>query len=185
MLAFVGINCSIARAVDSDASVRSDEIQVERSGDRFTVDVRMQVAVPVGLAWAVLIDFENMPNFIRNLTESKVMERTETKVRVQQKGTTKVGPFSFALESTRDVELFPMREIRAVGIRGNFKYVLSSMRLQASGNGTQLTYHVDAQPDFWVPPLIGPAVVQQQTAEQLSSLLGEMKRRHAVAESNR
>jgi len=174
-----------AGASEPVPAVQSSDIRFERSGDEFTIDVHMRVAVPVAVAWAVLVDFEGMPNFIPNLTESRVVERIGTTVRVSQKGTTRVGPFVFELDSTRDVQLTPYREIRAVGIRGNFKHVESSMRLEARDEGTLLTYHVKAVPDFWVPPLIGPTVIRQQTAEQLSSLLAEMRRRHPLADSQR
>ena len=51
------------------------------------------------------------------------------------------------------------------------------MQLEAETGGTRLQYHAEVQPDFWFPPLIGPALVQRQTAEQFSAMIQEMLRR--------
>ena len=57
----------------------------------------------------------------------------------------------------------------------------SVMTLSAEPSGTRLVYHADVEPGFWLPPLVGPAAVRDQTAEQFSALFAEMKKRDAAA----
>jgi hypothetical protein len=51
------------------------------------------------------------------------------------------------------------------------------MQLEPEAGGTRLQYHAEVQPEFWMPPLIGPAIVRHETAEQFSAIIDEMIRR--------
>jgi len=163
-------------AGEADA-VASKDVRVERVGDSFTVDLRMYAPVAPELAWAVLIDFERMAEFIPNLTHSQILERGEDTLQIRQKGVARYGPFSSSFESTREIRLTPKREIRAHGVGGNVKRMESLMRLEAEGDGTRLTYHAEVLPDFWLPPMVGPSFVRHETAEQFSAMIREMLRR--------
>jgi len=166
-----------AIAGDNDPAVRKNDVRVERVADSFTVDVVMHAPVAPALAWAVLIDFERMAEFIPNLTHSQILERGEGTLRVRQKGTARYGPFSSNFDSIREIQLTPQREIRAHGVGGNIKRMDSLMRLEAEGDGTRLEYHAEVLPDFWLPPLFGPSFVRHETAEQFSAMINEMLRR--------
>ncbi len=43
----------------------------------------------------------------------------------------------------------------------NFKYSVERWELKKDGNGTLMTYHFDMEPDFFVPPLIGPYFIKR------------------------
>ena len=46
--------------------------------------------------------------------------------------------------------------------RSNFKYSTSEWSLEADGKGgTNMTYVLEMEPDFWVPPLIGPFALKR------------------------
>lgn len=50
--------------------------------------------------------------------------------------------------------------------RSNFKYSTSEWTLEPDGGGgTNLTYALEMEPDFWVPPLIGPWRLKRALAE--------------------
>jgi carbon monoxide dehydrogenase subunit G len=141
------------------------------------VDVTVHVPVNAARAWAVLTDFEHMADFVPNLTSSQVTERSDTLVKVSQKGVAKYGFFSAPFESIREIHLTPRREIRAHGVGGNLRRMESVMQLEPDGSGTRLIYHAEVRPGFWFPPLIGPSLVQHETAEQFSAMLREMVQR--------
>ena len=166
-----------ALAADTHATVADSEVHVERANGSFTVDITLHVPVDAARAWAVVTDFEHMADFVPNLASSQVTERSDTLVKVVQKGVAKYGVFSTPFESTREIHLIPTHEIRAHGVGGNVQRMESLMQLEPEGTGTRLTYHAEVQPGFWFPPLIGPSLVQHQTAEQFSAMLHEMLRR--------
>ncbi|NMG75224.1 hypothetical protein GPA25_10700 [Aromatoleum diolicum] len=164
-------------AVDAPSLVSEGDVRVERAGGSFTVDLLAHAPVSPAQAWAVLTDFEHMADFVPNLRTSVVTERTDTLVRVRQSGTARYGIFWTDFESVREVRLFPPHEIRAHGVGGNVRRMDSVMRLEPETGGTLLRYHAEVQPDFWLPPLLGPSFVRHETAEQFAAIIQEMVRR--------
>ena len=160
-----------------ETAIGGDDVKIERAGKRFTVDVQFLVPVRRAVAWAVVTDFEHMTEFIPNLTLSQVVSRGHDSVRIRQKAVGYLGPFPVEVESVREVQMSHPREIRARGVGGNVEKIESVMTLEAVGEGTQIRYHVEAEPDFWFPPLIGPAMVRKKTVEQFTALIAEMRRR--------
>lgn len=179
LMALAAMLCpvQVAMTADGQSLVSDSDVRVERSGGNFTVDLTIYAPVAPALAWAVLTDFENMGEFVPNLISSHVTERSDTLLKVTQKGLARYGLFSANFESIREIQLTPLREIRAHGVGGNIRRMESTMQLQAEGAGTRLTYHAEVLPGFWLPPLIGPALVRHETAEQFSAMVHEMLRR--------
>ena len=175
----VALLCPIPSAIAADGppAVPDNDVRVQSSGASFTVDVTMYTTAPPTLAWAVLTDFDHMGSFVPNLASSQVLERSDTLLKVAQKGVARYGIFSASFESIREISLSPQREIWAHNIGGNVKSLDSVMQLQAEGAGTRLHYHAEVIPGFWFPPLIGPSLVRHETAEQFSAMLQEMQRR--------
>lgn len=179
LMALAAMLCPVQLAMTADGQplVSDSDVRVERSGGNFTVDLTMYAPVELSLAWAVLTDFDHMGEFVPNLISSQVTERSDTVLKVTQKGVARFGLFSAKFESIREISLTPLREIRAHGVGGNIKRMESVMQLQADGAGTRLTYHAEVLPGFWFPPLIGPAMTRHETAEQFTAILHEMIRR--------
>jgi Polyketide cyclase / dehydrase and lipid transport len=45
---------------------------------------------------------------------------------------------------------------RTVPERSDFKYTLSEWTFAAEGTGTRVTYMMEMEPNFWLPPFVGP-----------------------------
>jgi len=45
---------------------------------------------------------------------------------------------------------------RTVPERSDFKYSMSEWTFAAEGEGTRVTYLMEMEPDFWLPPFVGP-----------------------------
>ncbi|MCY7307216.1 MAG: SRPBCC family protein [Rhodoferax sp.] len=165
------------RAADVQVWVQDNDVRIQRVGDRFLVELEFVAPVPLALAWAVLTDFARMRDFVPNLTSSEVLERNENLLRVMQKGVARYGPFSAKFESTREILLFAPTEIRSHNVGGTVKQMDSVMQLQSEGSGTRLRYRAEVSPGIWFPPLVGPALVRHEVAEQFSAIVQEMVRR--------
>lgn len=154
------------------------DVHVERAGDTFKVDVTMKAPVPSAQVWAVLVDFDHMAQFLPNMQSSEVIERTGNQIKVRQRGEARYGIFSTDYETVREVKFDPMKTIRARGLAGDFKHMDSLMELSTDGDDTVMHYHAEVEPQFALPPLIGPAAVRKQTADQFNAMLQEILRRH-------
>lgn len=178
----VGCSAPSFAAEPNTPAVSEHEVKVVRADGGFSIDLTLHAQVPIGVAWAVLTDFDHMAEFIPNVSHSQVLHRNENLLKIGQKGKAHWGPLTMNFESVREVTLVPQREIRTHGLSGTVKRVDSSMTLEPVGDGTRLRYHTEVEPGSWFPPLLGPAKVRQETAAQFSAIVQEMLRRQAVLE---
>ena len=157
-------------------------VTVRRDGDQFHVEAVMHADVPQKIVWEVLTDFSRLSQLLPDVHVSEVTPGVDDRhMSIRQVGVARFGPFSKKYESTREVVLVPQEQISATNVAGNLKSMHSVMTLSPEAGGTRLAYQADVEPGFWLPPLVGPAAVRDQTAEQFSALITEMKRRDAAA----
>ncbi len=158
-------------------TVSPDDIRITRAGDGFRIDVTLIASVPLEVAWQVLTDFDHMARFVPNLERSSVVRRKGNSLLVEQQGKVYFGPFSVEFGSTREVDLVPMRTIRAHQISGTARSMDSSMQLLSVADGTRLEYHAEIVPETYLPPMFGPGAVRREMADQFTAILNEMRMR--------
>ena len=165
----------------ANAAEPTIQVGIEKSGDVFIIDTRFDFPVPLRMAWDVLTDYDNMAGILSNVTSSKVMERDENTLRVQQAGVAKYGIISYSFVSEREVRLEPMKRILARQITGNAKQFSSEMDLTPDGNTTQVRYHAETIPDSALARTFGGAFIQHEVEEQFTAMATEMLRRKTTA----
>jgi len=170
---------ALACHAGGEPAVVPADVQVQRQGSHFSIDVVMHASVPPPLAFEVLTDFDHMARFVPNLQDSRVLERRGLTWRVAQKGAAHWGLITLPFESVRELQLDPPREIRAHALSGSTSAMDSLMQLEPEPGGTRLHYHAEVEPGGWFPPGIGPALVQHETSEQFSAMLREMQARRS------
>lgn len=156
------------------------EVKVRRSAGVVIVDASFAVSASPQEVWAVLTDFEHMASFIGNVKSSSVVARTDEMVTVAQAGEASFGPIKFAFDSVRELRLLPFDAIRSRLVSGNMKQFEGITRLAAEAAGTRVTYHSEAVPKAWVPPLVGTSFVEHETREQLGDIRTEILRRKSA-----
>ena len=174
-LALFALLASIAGAAASERIA----VKVEKSGQRVTIDVVVQADAPVAQAWTVFTDYEAMPAFLKSVTQSKVLKRDGNSVTVEQAGAVRVAFMRFAFHAVRSVELAPMHEIRSAQVSGDFKeYASTTTFAPNEQGGVRIHHHGSYVPKAWIPPLIGPALIEAETRRQYEQFLAEIERRH-------
>lgn len=156
-------------------------VKVQRHGETIVVDVEATVAAPVRDAWSVFTDYDHMASFISNIKQSKVIVRNGNSLEVEQAGETRVAFLRFGFATVRAVELVPMQEIRSSLVSGDFKAYASTTRIAATPSGVKISHHGEYVPKSWLPPLIGPAVVESETRKQYREFIAEIERRGLAA----
>jgi hypothetical protein len=91
------------------AGVRAEPhpFSVRRVEGEYLVEGSLTVAVPPLVAWEVLTDYDDMSRFVVDMLESRVLEDAGGRLRVLQRGVTRLGPLSFDYEVEREVTLDP------------------------------------------------------------------------------
>ncbi|MFO1396931.1 MAG: SRPBCC family protein [Burkholderiales bacterium] len=152
-------------------------VHVEKDGGTIRVRVDCPVRAPAAIAWDVLTDYDNMAKFVSNLTQSSVRMRMGDRVQVFQKGKASRGPLSIAFENVREIELVPRTEIRSRIVSGDTMPAEFVTRIEERGGEVHVVHTGHYTPSMWVPPGIGPALIEAETRKQYGEIRAEIVRR--------
>jgi len=155
-------------------------VGVEKSGDTFVVDARVDLPVPVRQAWGVLTDFDSMASVLSNLRSSKIERRAGNVLYVAQEGIARFGVFSYTFNSLREIRLEPMRRIIARQLTGTASSFESETALSEGGRGTVVHYHAEIAPGSAIARVFGGPFIRHEVEEQLAAMAAEMARRAAL-----
>ena len=169
-------------AVAASVGAASDDgkdiaVRIQKNGPSIVVDVDLPVAATALEAWNVMTDYDNMARFISNLQSSRIIGRDGNTLTVEQKGRASRGPLTLSFENIREIVLVPSREVHSRLISGDLKASEFTTRVIDHGDTAQIVNHGEFVPKIWVPPIIGPAVIEAETRKQFQELRVEILRR--------
>jgi len=154
-------------------------VHVRQDGNRIAVDVDVPVKATAVEAWNVITDYDNMAKFVTSLQSSKVLERDGNKVILYQKGVASRGPLSITFENTREIVLTPPTRIESHLVSGDLEESDFTTHVVDRGDSIQILNHGVFIPRMWVPPIIGPILIEAETRTQFQELRAEIMRRKA------
>ena len=121
----------------------------------------MHLAATRESIYAVLTDFDNnaYSRISRSYKESRYLEPAADgtpMVYTRMEGCAGRRCISFA--RTERLETDPPRWIKSTALPelSDFKHAMSEFVLEPEGDGTRMVYRSEIEPDFFVPPLVGP-----------------------------
>jgi hypothetical protein len=174
MLAMLPV-AGLPAAMDQDIEVR-----VKKNGPEVAVDVDCPVNASVAVTWEVLTDYDHMSEFLSDVQHSSVQARDGHTLQVYQKGKAERGLLSISFENLREVVLVPHREIRSRLISGDLKASAFTTRVVDDGTLIHIINSGRYTPKIWVPPIIGPTLIEAETRKHFGELRNEILRRHAL-----
>jgi len=154
-------------------------VAVSKDGGVVRVDVELDVDATQEEVWNVLTDYPGMPRFLPMLESSVVLNRDGNRLEVAQHGRASHGPVSFAFDNVRRIVLTPQREISARIVSGDLAPGEVTTKLSSDGATTLVRVHGEYRPDIWIPPVVGPALIAEETREQWKLLRKEIVARRA------
>ena len=174
MLAMLPV-AGLRAAADQDIEVR-----VKKNGAEVAVDVDCPVNASVAVTWEVLTDYDHMSEFLSDLQHSSVQARDGHTLQVYQKGKAERGLLSITFENLREVVLVPNQEIRSRLISGDLKASAFTTRVVDDGTLVHIINSGQYTPKIWVPPVIGPTLIEAETRKHFGELRNEILRRNAL-----
>lgn len=158
----------------------ADDIKVrsERTADGKAIQVEAALALPINhdVVWAVLNDYENMPQFVPDILSTRLISAQPGKKRVEVEGVARLLFLEFPTHTILDVVYRPDGSVAINSVAGNLS-VNGVMRMRGDGPFTRVDYQARIAPDFWLPPLIGDFLIGRQIERQFEGMVAEMHRR--------
>jgi hypothetical protein len=136
-------------------------VDVTREGERYHLLANAELDAPAAAVYQVLLDYED-----DRFGRISDIYKESAYLAPASDGTPLVythveGCLLFFCRSMRRVERLEVIEprfIRTTTIpeRSDFKFSESEWDLEANGAATTITYRLSIEPDFWLPPFVGP-----------------------------
>ncbi len=155
------------------------DVSVQRAGDGFVVLTTARIDAPLADVHAAITDYANLAAINPSILESRVTRREASGVqRVRTVIRVCILVFCKDVVLEQDVSEPVSGEIIAVMIPGNcdFRSGQAHWSLQAEGNSTRMRYSQVFEPDFWVPPLIGPWLMRNKLVEEVETTMRYLER---------
>lgn len=153
---FVLLECASAAELE--------RVTVEREDDRYVLHSETVLAATPAQLYALLIDYDSFTKFTSAFSESRNVEPDdEGRPRFYTRMEGCVLLFCVTFERHGHLELKPESHITAIvdPEASDFKYSVETWELIEREEGTLLVYQFEMEPDFWVPPIIGPFYIRR------------------------
>ena len=152
-------------------------VRVQKDGPVINVEVDAPVAAQRAIVWEVLTDYDNMSKFISNLEQSVVRLRSGNHLVVDQKGKASRGPITFPFENVREIELVPEREIQSRMTSGDAMPAEFTTKIEERSGKLHIVHTGKYTPKTWIPPVVGPMLIEDETRKQYGEIRDEIVRR--------
>jgi hypothetical protein len=144
------------------AAATIDELDVIKQRGRYSLEANARLDATPESIYAVLTDFDDnaYARISRAYKESRYLDEPAADgtplVYTRMEGC--MLWHCMTLERTERLETDAPRWIKSTALPegSNFKHATSEWVLEPDGDGTVMSYKVELEPDFFVPPLIGP-----------------------------
>ena len=149
---------------------------VEHEGSDYQLDLIMQVEAGRDGLIALLMDHDNFKELSDVMIESGlVQDAPEDKTRRRLVVKTCIVFFCFRVVMVEDLEQYSDGRLLAIMVpeESDFKYGRTEWQIEPLGpDRCKINYRFRLQPDFWVPPAIGPFFLKRKmVAEARDSIL--------------
>ncbi len=173
---WIGLDCAAATP-GAEAPAEPLRVTVEREGTLLQVRAEFTADAPAQLCYATLADFDRLEEFVPSLESSDVVSEPGEPILLHQVGDASVAFFHVTLDVTLAVSEQPPVRIEFRRIDGNLRQMQGSWTVHGDASRCHVSYRAGIEPGFWVPPLVGPALMRRQVAQQLEGVRAEIERR--------
>lgn len=153
-----------ALAVTTVGAASLLELSVGAKAKRYQVRSKAILAAPVEAVYDTLIDFDEYEKFSSVYKDARWIHRDEQdsgEMYTYTRGC--ILFFCKGFERYESVESVVNESIitRVLPEKSDVKFGYSEWKLEAAEESTVIYFDLDFEPDFWVPPVVGPFVVKR------------------------
>lgn len=156
---------------DSD-DLTGTTVEVSRSGKIFIIEAASRIDAGRDDAWAVLTDYGGYVHFVPGMTVSRRL--SDEPLRIEQHGKFGVMFFKKDVYAMLEVTETPPGKIYFHSLEGNLRTLETQVDIDLDGDHVVVTYRSIIEPDFWVPPLIGTALIRTAIRRRLEAVADEV-----------
>jgi hypothetical protein len=145
--------------------------KVTHDGVVYRLSITARVDAPLAVVYQSITDFTNLSAINPSIEESQVLASEDARrQRVRSVIRVCILVFCKRVEQVQDVNLIDSRTLEATMVpgAGDFRGGLARWEFTPDGDGTVLYFTEVFEPDFWVPPIIGPWLIEKKLVNEVA-----------------
>ena len=151
--------------------------KVTPNGPVMQVQSSIEADASIETCYGVLADFDRLAEFIPGMQSSEIVSRPDESLLLRQVGRASAAFIEFDFDVTLAVTVEPPRRITFSRVAGNLEQMDGSWDIDGNDRYCRIKYRADIKPAFWVPPVIGPALMRRKVEKQIAGVRAEIARR--------
>ena len=144
---------------------------VERDGDFYALAITAQIDAPLEIVYQSITDFDNLAAINPNIEKSRLVGRPNADTqRVHSVIKVCILMFCKRVVQVQDVTRPSEHVIEAVIVpaESDFRSGFARWQLTPRGDSTLMSFSHRFEPDFWVPPVIGPWIIKRKLVSEVA-----------------
>ena len=144
---------------------------VNHEGAVYSLSVTARIDAPLDTVYRSITDFDNLAAINPAIEESQLLATPAQDMwRVRSVIRVCILMFCKRVKQVQDVTLMEGYAIKAVIVPqgGDFRSGVAHWQLTASGAATEMLFTNTFEPDFWVPPVIGPWLIKRKLTREVA-----------------
>jgi len=145
---------------------------------RYVLSFEVVLDANLDKVWLIMTDYERIPRVSRSILESRIIEQiSENHHRVGIRSRACILFFCQTINKVDDVQATPKTDIVIVSdpSQSDFSYSVERWRLLAEGAKTRMLYSSEMEPNFFIPPIIGPWLVKSFLIKEIKATAVEVE----------
>jgi len=169
----------------SAAEIQS--LQVTRSGARYHVDMEVRLQAPSAASYAVFAAPGNLPRINPAVRQVQLIEQhPDDRARIYTEVRVCAMLYCKTLRQMQDMRYAARPDggdlhAEVLPAQSDFSYGRADWHFRAAGAATQLHFSAELEPAFWIPPLVGPWLVERSLREEAERTSAGIERLAAPA----
>lgn len=156
------------------------EVNLHQEGTVFRVSGELTVPVKPATAWAVLTDYERVPEYVAGMRVSKLVEKTGHVRVVDQQGEVMANNMRMLYQGTARFVEEPSSKLSVEFLSGPLRNMQGQWTVSGKRAPVKLTYELVFNAGTPNPSPIMVGLLQQQVTHWVTSLATEMERQAAA-----
>jgi len=151
----------------------------EYDGDSYRVEVDALVAVPKAQVRELLTDYEHLGRVNPSIEVSEILlRRAPGDYQVRTVTEACVWFYCKHIRQVQDVIESADGSVTATVIpaRSDFRHGYARLNLWQEATGTRVLIRAEVEPDFWIPPVIGPWLIKRKLKSEALETVANLER---------
>ncbi len=153
-------------------------VNVQYQDGTYSLELDMVIEAKQPDAWKIITDYENLDRINTAIIKSEILNRDQNKLKHRLVTNTCILIFCNQVTLVEDIEEINNTSIvtRIDPTQSDFYFGITEWHLYPEGqNQTRIIYRKQMKPAFWIPPIIGTALVKRKLRTEIENSIRQIE----------